>query len=214
MHKPRGAHAGGRRHHRLTLGAPASSTASGVGVAAVLTATTEEIAVSEATKDTQTAAWRLALEHASEACPNVGPEYWVSDGSEPGESWCRDCIKAAVKADIDAGYTDARRDGGWGGSDCDSMPACSGCGSLLNGSPSKYCIESELEHFEHFGFDGGWASIGHLNWSGRLEDMIARLEGGYCYDDKDRALATRWRAVLVAAWADHCDPAARADVPT
>lgn len=146
-------------------------------------------------------AWQCALERAREACPPVGPEYWVSEGSEPGESWCRDCIGAAVKADIKAGYPEASLDGGWGGSDCDSMPACSGCGSLLNGSPSAYCIESELEHFEEHGLDGNWASLGHLNWGGRLDSMITRLEGGYCEDDEDRTLATRWRAVLEQAWA-------------
>ena len=80
------------------------------------------------------------------------PEHWVHGGDE-GLSYCYDCCEKQVEALLkEKPDDDICIDGGWG-TDGDSLEFCEDCGHRLYNTPTQYCCESELDHFEEHGFD-------------------------------------------------------------
>jgi hypothetical protein len=79
-------------------------------------------------------------------------EHWIR-GSDEGLSYCPDCVEKKVEEllaeDPEGEY---QVDGGW----CvegDSMPSCETCGAPLENSFTNEACDSELDHFELYGFD-------------------------------------------------------------
>jgi len=79
-------------------------------------------------------------------------EHWIHGWNE-GVSFCYECCEKKVAellaAEPGADYS---RDGGWG-TEGDSLEFCETCGHRLFNTPTQYCCESELDHFEQHGFD-------------------------------------------------------------
>jgi hypothetical protein len=80
------------------------------------------------------------------------PEHWVH-GWEEGFSYCPECVEKKIeellKEKPDEEY---ECDGGWG-IEGDGMPSCETCGKTLLNSFTTYACESQLDHFEEYGFD-------------------------------------------------------------
>ena len=80
------------------------------------------------------------------------PEHWIHDWDE-SLSFCRECaekkIAELLEAEPDAEYM---LDGGWR-TKGDSQAFCETCGKALDNAFTDYAVESEIQHFETYGFD-------------------------------------------------------------
>ena len=108
----------------------------------------------------------------------VAPAHWVGRGDE-GLSYCRECCEAEV-ARILAEKPDSgvMVDGGWVG-ESDGCEFCEICGKALDVSFTTYACESELDHFEEYGFDLSspsdcWSMERILGSVGFLDDELTR----------------------------------------
>lgn len=87
------------------------------------------------------------------AAPVKDCHWIVTPEGDQGREWCPDCGSAKVR---NMRRHDRKRradyilDGGWRSSH-DYMPACAGCGSLLDSALTSYGARAELENYEELG---------------------------------------------------------------
>lgn len=84
----------------------------------------------------------------------IYPPHWVV-GYDESVSFCRRCGEKKVR-ELQRGKAKTERgdiflDGGWS-QEADSVQVCETCGRLLDYTLTDYGVESELEHFEEWGF--------------------------------------------------------------
>lgn len=111
------------------------------------------------------------------------PEHWVH-GWDEGFSFCFECagkkVAELLKDEPDGDYC---VDGGWG-FEGDSQAFCETCEHPLDNSFTDYACESELDHFEEYGFDASDPSdcysmdniLGAQLWEGgNLSERIQKI---------------------------------------
>jgi hypothetical protein len=80
------------------------------------------------------------------------PERWIH-GHEEGESYCPRCAAAKLAELLIAKPDGDYAVGGSCESEGDSTPFCESCGTRLRNTLTDYGCESELDHFQLYGFD-------------------------------------------------------------